>query len=95
MLMKWSDLEAGDILRFTEKVCERYKESGRDWYAASYNVNLIVKSVEIVEMEYSRIIRISFSNYSYYDSLVIKEDGTASWVGCPLPLFDIVSLKDE
>ena len=92
MLIKWSDLEPGDTLKFTEEICEKFKDV-RDWYRKFHNKNLIIESVRFEE----NYIKIYFSNYNYGSyNFCLNEKGIEIFWGFPdVPMFEIVKLRDE
>ena len=92
MLMKWEDLEPGDILRFTKEACECYKVGAPEWYRVSHNVDLRIGAVEIIEENNDSKIKISFSNYTFYSFLIIDRNGFC-WRSS-FPIFKVVGLAD-
>lgn len=94
MLIRLSDLEPGDVIRFTEEICELYRETAPVFYNYSHNVDLVINYVAVFyDDDNIQKITIKFSNYNWFKSMTINEDGRC-W-GNTCPIFEIVKLKDE
>lgn len=90
MLMKWSDLEPGDVIRIREEVKEHYK-SLVYWTQTWCDRDLIIYKVELGR-NYIRI----FVGENNRDMFSIHRDGRSVWDETKdLILFDIIKLRDE
>lgn len=90
MLIKWTDLEVGDVLRFNNTIYEFYKNTNGDWCDKWCNKDLTINYIDIS----NGIINIGF-RCSYEKDFRINESGHGiGWQNSGIQLFEIVSLKE-
>jgi len=97
MLIKWSDLEPGDKLKFRKEIIKYYKNlpsgSSFEWANRYKDFILIVKSVE----DNGSTIKLSFINYDWdRGGVTIDYDGFCySGYSRVCELFDVVELVNN
>lgn len=90
MLMKYTDLESGDIVKYSKDVIEHFKHPYYDWANRVMNKNFEIKYVTD-HKDYISIILIGSSDY-----LDLNPDGSAfiGFSGFDGPILEVVSLKE-
>lgn len=90
MLMKYTDLEPGDVVRYSKDVIKHFERNYYDWANEKRNKIFEVKSV--VNHEYYISIALSAGG-GYLD---LNSDGSAyiDFSGFDGPILEIVSLKE-
>lgn len=92
MLMKWEDLEPGDVVRFTDEIIAFYESSYPSWASLVKNENFVVGSIENQYCDHVKLNLLKYGKFIY-----IKFDGTP-YKGfqdyLSGPILEIVSLKE-
>lgn len=90
MLMKWTDLDPGDVIRFTSRAAERFREE--DW--ADFDAEMKLTKIEEREdtCDDGDEIRFYFKDkYGFESYIYTDRDGEY----CGVTLFEIVKLAGD
>lgn len=91
MLMKWSDLEPGDVVKIREEIIKYSMIRFPDWTRKFCFKEIEIKTISIYYIN----IYIGFMIDGIYRELKINQNGKEEWTGRNLVLFDVVKLKDD
>lgn len=89
MIMRWTDLEPGDVIRFTARAAERFREE--DW--ADFDAEMTLTKIEENEDKYGDGDQIRFyfkDKYGMESYIYTDIDGKY----CDVTLFEIISLGE-
>lgn len=88
MIMKWEDLEVGDVIRATENVKRMYSDR---WAHKDLTISSICIGSKIYDDD-NEIIEISCGNEGYF---YLNMDGTHRGFSSYGVFFEVVKLKEE
>ena len=95
MLMKWSDLEPGDILMVSKQALEKYKD--QHWTREPYWAKSLFIVVRVIVSGHNDIeVEIQDSMYTDgHNRIIISLDGSLPGERPDCPFFELISVSGE